>query len=262
MDADGNLIQQTDPDGRVTTFAYNDLDQETGEQWYSPLPPGEGEGEGPLTNSVSFTYDTLGDLLTAQDDYSSYTYGYNGFGEQTSVDNNGSGPGGATGTPGVPDVVLTSGYDPAGNRTSLSATIGGRADFVNGYQYSDMNQELRITQGPGTVSGHDAVDDKLVNFTYSANGQLKSIDRFHDLTASPADRVATSAYGYNNLDELTSLTSTAANGTTTYAAYAWTYYSNGEVKSFANSANISGANCYSNENVATYKRRTVVCGIF
>ena len=79
----------------------------------------------------------------------------------------------------MPDVLLTSGYDPAGNRTSLSATIDGTADFVNGYQYDDMNHELQVTQDPSNVSGHDAVDDKLVNFTYNADGQLKSIVRFH-----------------------------------------------------------------------------------
>ena len=244
-DADGNLIQQTDPDGRVTVFSYNDLDQETGEQWYASATAAA-TGPSAASNAMTFTYDSDGDLLTAQDDYSSYTYGYNGFGEQTSVDNNGSGPSGATGTPGVPDVVLSSGYDPAGNRTSLSATIDGKADFVNNYQYDDANQELQVTQGP---SGYDAVDDKLVNFTYYADGQVKSIDRFNDLSASPSDRVATSAYDYNDLDELTSLTSTAANGTTTYAAYGWTYYANGEVKTFTNSATIAD---YSNENIATY----------
>ena len=138
-------------------------------------------------------------------------------------------PAGATGTAGVPDVVLSSTYDATGNRASLSATIDGTADFVNNYQYDYMNQELQVTQGS---NGHDAVDDKLINFTYNADGQLKSIDRFHDLTGLNPDRVATSTYGYNDLAELTSLTSTAANGTATYAAYAWAYYSNGEVKNF------------------------------
>jgi hypothetical protein len=43
--------------------------------------------------------------------------------EVASVDN--------AGTPGMPDVVLSSGYDAAGNRSSLSATIAGTADFLN-----------------------------------------------------------------------------------------------------------------------------------
>ena len=61
------------------------------------------------------------------------------------------------------------------------------------------------------------MDSKLVNFTYNADGQLTSIDRFHDLTGSPGDRVATSTYGYDDFGRVTSLTHTAADGTTSYA---------------------------------------------
>ena len=102
---------------------------------------------------IAYTYDADGDLLTAKDDFSSYTYTYNSLGEQTSVDNNGSGPGGTTGTPGVPDVVLSSSYDADGNRTQLSATIGGTADFVNTYSYDGLNRETQVTQGASTASG-------------------------------------------------------------------------------------------------------------
>ena len=62
----------------------------------------------------------------------------------------------------MPDVVLSSSYDADGNRTSLSATIATTADFVNNYSYDSLNQEVQVTQGASTVSGHDAVDSKLV----------------------------------------------------------------------------------------------------
>jgi hypothetical protein len=48
---------------------------------------------------------------------------------------------GESGTPGVPDVVLTSGYDLNGNRTSLYASIGavagvgGTADSQKSYGF-------------------------------------------------------------------------------------------------------------------------------
>ena len=237
-DGNGNLVQKTDADGRVTLFAYDALNRETGEQWY--------DSSDNLSNVIAYTYDLDGELYTAGDDSSSYTYGYNSLGQQISVDNNGSQ---TNGTPGVPDVVLGSAYDAAGNRTSLSATIGGTADFVNAYTYDDLNRQTQITQGPGTATGHDAVDDKLVNFTYNADGQLASIDRFNDLTGLSGDRVATSAYGYDDFGRLTGLTHTAADGSTTYAAYAWTYDAASQVTSFANSASVAG---YSGENVASY----------
>ncbi|HEX7378019.1 MAG TPA: hypothetical protein VF278_12940 [Pirellulales bacterium] len=50
------------------------------------------------------------------------------------------------GTPGVPDVVLASQYDPAGNRSSLSATIGGTKDFLNSYSYDTLSRLVTMQQ--------------------------------------------------------------------------------------------------------------------
>ena len=98
-------------------------------------------------------------------------------------------------------------------------------------------------------TGGDAVDSKLVNFAYNADGQLSSIERFNDTTGSSGDRVAKSDYGYDDFGRLSSLTHTAANGTTTYADDIWTYDHDSQVKSFTNSANIAD---YSDENVADF----------
>ena len=238
--ADGDMVQETDADGRVTVFQYDALNRETGEQWYPNAS--DAASETGATDNIALTYDDDGNLLAAHDDFSSYTYAYDSLGEQTSVDNNGSGPGGTTGTPGVPDVVLSSAYDTDGNRTQLSATIDGTADFVNTYSYDDLNQETQVTQGASTVSGHDAVDSKLVNFTYNADGQLASIDRF---AGASSQEVAKSVYGYDSLGRATSLTQTIAGGTTPYTTYAWTYDADSEVTSFTNSA-------HAGESVATY----------
>ena len=95
----------------------------------------------------------------------------------------------------MPDVVLASTFDANGNRTSLSATIGATptADFVNDYSFDDLNRESQVIQEASAVTGHDAVDSKLVNFTYYADGQFASIDRFNDTTGTSGDRVAKSA---------------------------------------------------------------------
>ena len=239
-DGDGNMVQKTDADGQVTVSAYDALNRQTGQQWYANATDAA-TGPTAASNVIVYTYDLDGELRSAADDFSSYTYTYNSLGQQTSVDN--------AGTPGAPEALLSSGYDAAGNRTWLSATIGGTADFVNTYSYDALNRETQVTQGASAIAGHDGVDSKLVNFTYNADGQLASIDRFNDLTGSSGDRVATSVYGYDHFGRLTSLTQTAADGTTTYAAYTWAYDADSQVKSFTNSATIAD---YSAENVATY----------
>ena len=240
-DADGNLVEKIDADGQATLFSYDALNREMGEQWY-PDATDAAAGTG-ATNAIAYTYDADGELLTAQDNSSSYTYTYNRLGEQTSVDNQG--------TAGVPDVVLNSAYDADGKRTQLAATIGGTADFVNSYSYDRLNRETQVTQGASTLPGVDAVDGKLVNFTYNADGQFDTITRYASPTGT-STLVATSEYGYDDLGRLTSLAHTAADGTTTYAAYTWTYDADSQVTSFMNSATIGGTGCYSNENVASY----------
>jgi hypothetical protein len=114
-------------------------------------------------------------------------------------------------------LVLTNCHDADGNRTSLAAKVGSTADFVNDYSYDDLNREPQVTQGASTVTGHDAVDSKLVNFTYNADGQFAWIDGFNDLIGSSADRLATSDYGYDADCDITSLTHASSTGSTTYA---------------------------------------------
>ena len=122
-----------------------------------------GVGDGDLSETVDFPFSSSADPDTFRVTQMSW---YNSLGEQISVDNNGSE---TNGTPGVPDVVLGSTYDAAGNRLTLSATIGGTADFVNGYSYDDLNREYQVTQSAG---GGDAVDPKQVNFTYDMFNNL------------------------------------------------------------------------------------------
>ncbi len=212
-DADGDLIQKTDADGQVTTDSYDNLGRLITEKWYRA-------GSTTPYDTLNYAYDADGELLTAQDAFSSYTYTYNSLGEQIGVDNNGTGPSGTTGTPGVPDVQLSSTYDADGNRTQLSATIGGTDDFVNGYSYNDLNQETQVSQAASPAIDADAVESKLVDFTYNADGQFNGIGRYASPAGSP-QLVATSTYGYDGLGRPTSLAQTAADGTTSYADYAW-----------------------------------------
>ena len=58
-------------------------------------------------------------MLDASDNNSAYAFTNDQLGRRTSTDN--------LGTPGAPNVVLSSSFDAIGNRTALSATIDGLA---------------------------------------------------------------------------------------------------------------------------------------
>ena len=148
------------------------------------------------------------------------------MGRQLSVDNNASG----YTTPSVPDVLLNSTYDADGNRTQLSATIGSTADFVNSYQYDSSNREVQATQGP--ASGKSNVNPKTVRFTYDADGEVSTIDRFNALNTGSC-HVVKSSYGYDPFGRITGLT----HSTSTPINDTWTYDADSEVKSFTDSAN-------------------------
>ena len=60
-DLDGNLIDSTDADGRVTDYAYNSQDQETGETWYASA------ASTTPTETLSFAYDARGEMTSASD---------------------------------------------------------------------------------------------------------------------------------------------------------------------------------------------------
>jgi hypothetical protein len=60
---------------------------------------------------------------------------------------------------------------------------------------------------------------KRVDFGYNLDSQFDTIDRYISTTASAANLVATSSYGYDDANRLTSLT--YVNDTTTYAGFGY-----------------------------------------
>src|SRR5438309_8991824 len=116
---------------------------------------------------------------------SQYAFGYDNADRPTSVDN--------AGTPGMPHVVLTSGYDAAGNRTSLADNLGGQ----NAYTFDVRNWLTELTQS-GT-----GVAPKRVDFAYDAAGRRTGLTRYADLAG--AQTVLVSSYSYDNADRLTDL---------------------------------------------------------
>ena len=95
--------------------------------------------------------------------------------------------------------------------------MNGTADFLNHYAYDSLDRITQVTQQQQT--GGNAVAAKRVDFTYNADGQYATINRYADLAGTLL--VAGSAYGYDSRGAITSLAHTQ--GTTTLASYTWTY---------------------------------------
>ena len=242
-DAAQETTETIDADGRASVILYNGIGQETGENWYTTTTT-----TGTAAESLGWTYNVAGLMQTASDqniaagtsvaeDY----FSYDAEGRETSESQE---------VPGLTTLVAVTDQYTAGNRTELSADVGGTPDFVNNYDYTfsasdnPYGQMSQVTQS-GQYGGN-AVADKTVTFSYLADGQFSSIARYASPDTS-SGLVATELYGYNAAGQTTSLTHTAAD-LATYAAYTWTYNASGEVASFSNGATIAD---YSAEDIGS-----------
>jgi YD repeat-containing protein len=170
-----DLIQETDRNGRVGNFSYDNLHRRTAEEWMNGVN---------VIRTISYSYDAASQLTSAADPDSSYAYAYDDLGRVTSVDNNG--------TPGVSRVVLASVYDAMNNRTQLAATIAGTADFLNAYEYDALNRLTQLVQQG--QSGGNSVSTKGAELAYNALGQLTSIFRSNFFGVGPRPDIATSTF--------------------------------------------------------------------
>ena len=167
---------------------------------------------GTLVRTLSYTYDAASQLTAASDPDSSYAISYDNLGRVLTVDNNG--------TSGVPRVILTSAYDVVGNRTSLSASVAGTADFLNTFTHDALDRLTRVDQTGQT--GGNTVSEKRVDLVYNAIGQYTSIARYKDTDGGTANEVATAGYSYDTLSRLTGLAYTKG-GSNLFTPYSWTY---------------------------------------
>ena len=187
-DANGELTQETDRDGHVTVYGYDHLGRETTETWGSTL-------------YASYGYDADGELLTASDPSSSYTYSYNFLGQATSTTQQIANL--------TPTITFAQQFDANGDRTQLAATIGTTADFVNNYTYADSGLMTSVAQNGASVAA------KYVTFQYDADGQFSAIKRY-----AGSELVTTGTYGFDADGQMTSLAYATAG---TAPSYTWSY---------------------------------------
>ena len=223
-DPNGNLVSKIDRDGRRIEYSYDALNELTTEKWFA-------DGGSTVTRTITYGYDLAGRLTSASDPSASYAYSYDTLDRETSA---------AISLPGLPTVALNSTvYDLNGNRKQLEASIGGTADFVNYYNYDNLNRLIEVGQ-TGVQSGN-VVASKQVGLAYNLDSQLTNINRFNHFVSTPyspayaPDALATSAFNYDGVGRLTSIVHDPSQ--VTPITQAWTY--NGQLNRVATYSNSS-----------------------
>ncbi len=82
-DADSELTDTTDADGRRTTYSYNADGDQTGETWVGASP----------SEKITYTYDADNELTGAADSYATLTFTYDSGGYQLTAATSGPGTG-------------------------------------------------------------------------------------------------------------------------------------------------------------------------
>jgi YD repeat-containing protein len=175
-DAVDNLLESTDRNGRVRRFAYDALERQVQETWWDG---------GSLLRTIEFSYDPVGNMLSASDPDSTYTFAYDALNRQTTLDN--------AGTAGVPNVVLFYLYDAAGNRISASDNLG--VSVTSTYDSRDLLTS-RVWQGP-------SINPARVDFSYNPRGDHTQTHRFADIAGTQA--TGRSSFDYDAVGRLTAI---------------------------------------------------------
>lgn len=157
-DLAGNLVSVTDRLGRRREFNFDNLDRIASEQWYTPDSQPQYE--------ATYSYDSVGNLLTAEDDHSNYQFAYDLLNRIETVDNQG--------TAGAPHVTFQYRYDSVGNRSSVSDSLG--TSLIARYDPRSQLESLAWSNGDADLA--------LIEFDYDSRGFLSSIERRVTATAS------------------------------------------------------------------------------
>jgi choice-of-anchor C domain-containing protein len=178
-DSEGNQSKVIDRNNRRREFSYDHAGRLLTEQWFAA-------NNGPLVETIQYTYDVIGNMLTAQNANSKYTYTYDQLNRLKSVDNE-------DGLADTPRVILSYEYDAQGNVIKTSDDKGVTIQST----YSKRNQlETRKWFDADISSGGIAdVANARVDFSYTAAGRQKQIRRFSDLTAT--NKAGSTDYTYD-----------------------------------------------------------------
>ncbi len=204
-DANDNLLTRVTPKSETISFAYDAVNQ-----LLSKTLPG--------TLATSYTYDPVGNLLTVTDPDSALTMTYDQANRLLTTSTAGSSH--------QPSVTLTYTYDKNGNRLTLT---GGTTSHT--YVYDVLNRLTSLTSPAGSKTfAYDALSRRTsltlpngTSTTYSYDPASQVTNILHQITATSSqinkadylyngvgnrmsltDKRGAQAFGYDNLDRLTS----------------------------------------------------------
>jgi YD repeat-containing protein len=215
-DAAGNLLTQTDAKGQVTSYAYDALNRITriafhdgSRQDYAYDQGANGLGRltsivendpgNQVTGVIQYRYDTHGrveaEVRTVSGVPFTTAYGYDGAGRLSEMRY----PSGR---------VLAYGYDALGRVNQISTTVNDQSQvIVQNVQYRPFGGVAAFTLGNGQTyaRGYDQ-DGRIANYTLGTQSFAVGYDAASRITSladlgNPANG---GAYGYDNLDRLTS----------------------------------------------------------
>ena len=176
----GAVKKMTDREEIVTNYTYNALGELTNKTATNAY------GSQTLTQ----TYDMMGNRTSAQLGASSSTYQYDALGRMTQEVTDGN--------------TKTYIYDIAGNRKSFNLNNG---ELVQAYAYNDLNQLIATGDAKNAVS-----------YTYDDNGNLITQFRSNDVVTD---------YTYNQAGLITNMKHRLAGNNQVLMSYDYTYYLDG-----------------------------------
>jgi len=203
----GLMTSTTDRDGRVRTFSYDADQRKTGETWVV---------SGSTVNTLTFSYDGVGNMLTAANNISTYTMTFDADNRVTVVNEPFAG-------------TLTFSYDNVGNRTgvqdaynsTITTSVYDAANQLTTRDFTDGTNPTRIdlTYTATHQISTEAMANNLnglspeatVTFLYDAASRITSINNY----VSGAS-VSSFLYNYDAAGRLTGATENGSLKTYTY----------------------------------------------
>ena len=171
-DSAGRVTSVTDRDNRQTTYAYDAKGELISETWRA--------SGGSITNTQTFTYDNIGNELTAADTNGTITYTYDSLNRvSTETD--------------VWGLTLTYSYDSANRQTLVQDSKAGV--LTNAYDSSGRLSSVQF----GGVSQTQA----RIDLGYDSRNELTGLTRYGDVAGTVAD--GTTSYAYDATGNVTSI---------------------------------------------------------